>query len=176
MQLSLKKVQQSKGELTYLFLYVRINEKRRDFVKVTIEKNERYKKPEIVVRCIELDRTLEDIISYIGIADKNVIGEHEGETCFIPMNDIYYFESVDKNIFIYTADHVYKCSARLYILEEQLADTYFSRISKTAILNLKKLRSVRSVKNAKLEGTLINDEKILISRQYVPEIKKKLGV
>ena len=145
-------------------------------MKVTIEKNEKYKNPEILVRCIEIDRTLEDIISYIGIAGKTVIGEYEGETCFIPMNDIYYFESVDKNVFIYTDDHVYKCAARLYILEEQLADTYFSRISKTTILNLKKLRSVRSAKNAKLEGTLANEEKILISRQYVPEIKKKLGV
>ena len=145
-------------------------------MKVTIEKNERYKDPEILVRCIEIDRTLEDIISYIGIAGKTVIGEYEGETCFIPMNDVYYFESVDKNVFIYTNKQVYKSSAKLYILEEQLSDTYFTRISKSILLNLKKLKSVKASKNYTLEGTLINNEKVLISRHYVKEIKKKLGV
>lgn len=145
-------------------------------MKVTIEKSSKYKEPEIIVRCEQIDRTLQDIISYIGIADKNIIGELDGEVFFIPLNDIFYFESVDKNIFIYTSDKTYQCQARLYILEEQLADTYFARISKTAILNLKKLKSIRTAKHAKLEGTLLNDEKILISRMYVPEIKNKLGV
>jgi len=87
-------------------------------MKVTIEKNEKYKNPEILIRCMELDKTLEDIVSYIGIAGKNVIGEASGETCFIPIHEILYFESVDKSVFIYTADRVYKCAARLYMLEE----------------------------------------------------------
>ena len=105
-----------------------------------------------------------------------MIGEVDGEIFFIPLNSILYFESVDKIVYIYTDKLVYKSSAKLYILEEQLIDTYFARVSKTTILNLKKLNSVKSARNAKLEGTLINKEKILISRQYVPEIKKRLGV
>lgn len=145
-------------------------------MKVTIEKNELYSIPEIIVRCKEIDDTLQDIISYIGIADKNIIGKLDGETFFIPLNNVLYFESVDKIVYIYTDNRVYKSSAKLYILEEQLADTYFARISKTSILNLKKLNSVRSAKNAKLEGTLINNERILISRQYVSVIKERLGV
>ena len=149
---------------------------RGDRMKVTVEKNEKYLEPEIIVCCSQVDRILQDVISFIGIADKSIVGEINGEYCFIPINDIFYFESVDKNIFIYTSDKTYKCSTRLYILEEQLANTYFARVSKTTILNLKKLRSIRSIKNAKLEGKLINDEKILISRSYVSEIKSKLGV
>ena len=145
-------------------------------MKVTIDKNELYLTPEIIVKCKEIDEVLQDIISYIGIADKNMIGELEGEIFFIPLNSILYFESVDKTVYIYTDKQVYRSSAKLYILEEQLVDTYFARVSKTTILNLKKLNSVRSSKNAKLEGTLSNKEKILISRQYVSEIKKRLGV
>ena len=145
-------------------------------MKVTIDKNEVYLDPEIIVKCKEIDDLLQDIISYIGIADKKMIGEVDGELFFIPLNNILYFESVDKTVYIYTDKQVYRSSAKLYVLEEQLADTYFSRVSKTTILNLKKLNSVRSAKNAKLEGLLINKEKILISRQYVAEIKKRLGV
>ena len=70
-------------------------------MKVTIEKDPKYKDPEILVRCEIIDKTLEDIISYIGIAGKTIVGENEGEACFIPINDVYYFESVDKNVFIY---------------------------------------------------------------------------
>ena len=145
-------------------------------MKLTIDKNELYLDPEIIVKCNEIDDVLQDIISYIGIADKKMIGEVDGELFFIPLNNILYFESVDKVVYIYTDKQVYRSSAKLYVLEEQLADTYFSRVSKTTILNLKKLNSVRSAKNAKLEGLLINKEKILISRQYVAEIKKRLGV
>ena len=145
-------------------------------MKVTIDKNKLYSVPEIIVKCKEIDEILQDIISYIGIADKNMIGEVDGEIFFIPLNSILYFESVDKTVYIYTDKQVYKSSTKLYILEEQLVDTYFARVSKTTILNLKKLNSVKSAKNAKLEGTLINKEKILISRQYVAEIKKRLGV
>ena len=145
-------------------------------MKVTIDKSELYLDPEIIVKCREIDEVLQDIISYIGIADKNMIGDLDGELFFIPLNSILYFESVDKIVYIYTDKQVYRSSAKLYLLEEQLVDTYFARISKTTILNLKKLNSVRKVRNAKLEGTLINNEKTLISRQYVAEIKKRLGV
>lgn len=145
-------------------------------MKVTIDKNELYLDPEIIVKCKEVDGVIQDIISYIGIADKNMIGEIDGEMFFIPLNSVFYFESVDKIVYIYTDKQVYKSSAKLYILEEQLADTYFARVSKTTILNLKKLNSIKAAKNAKLEGLLVNDEKILISRQYVVEIKKRLGV
>ena len=145
-------------------------------MKVTIEKNEKYKEPEIIVRCDEIDGTLQDIISCIGIAGKNIIGQLEGETFFIPLQEVFYFESVDNSVFIYTQEQVFKSTAKLYLLEEQLAETYFARISKNTILNLSKLQSVRSVRNARLEGTLLNGEKTVISRQYVPGIKKHLGV
>ena len=145
-------------------------------MKLTIDKNELYLDPEIIVKCKEIDDLLQDIISYIGIADKKMVGEVDGELFFIPLNNILYFESVDKIVYIYTDKQVYRSSAKLYVLEEQLAETYFARVSKTTILNLKKLSSVRSAKNAKLEGILINKEKILISRQYVAEITKRLGV
>ena len=108
-------------------------------VAFTIDKNESYFDSEIIVKCKEIDDVLQDIISYIGIADKNMIGEVDGEMFFIPLNSIFYFESVDKIVYIYTDKQVYKSSAKLYILEEQLVDTYFARVSKTTILNLKKL-------------------------------------
>ncbi len=145
-------------------------------MKVSIDKDQCYTEPEILIRCREIDQTLQDVITYISAAGKTIIGEAEDEHCFLSINDILYFESVDKTVFIYTSEQVYKTSAKLYILEEQLHDTYFTRVSKTTILNLKKLRSVKAGKNYTLTGTLFNGEKVIISRHYVQLIKEKLGV
>ena len=67
-------------------------------MKVTIDKNELYLDPEIIVKCREIDEVLQDIISYIGIADKNMIGEVEGEIFFIPLNSILYNPDDDSRI------------------------------------------------------------------------------
>ena len=145
-------------------------------MKITIDKNESYKEPEVLIRCAVIDSEIQYIISAVSIIGKNLAGEIEGETFFIPLGDIYYFESVDGNIFFYTDKKIYKCASRLYNIEEELKDTYFVRISKTSIVNLKKLKSIKRETNARLLGTLINGEKIIISRGYVTEIRRKLGV
>jgi len=87
-----------------------------------------------------------------------------------------YFESVDDKIFFCTKDNTYETPMRLYKIEEKLAATPFSRISKSVIANLKKVRSIKIEAHGRLLATLQSGEKLLISRQYVPEIKKKLGV
>ena len=145
-------------------------------MKLTIEQSTDYADPEIIVRCDQIDDELRDIISYIGISDKNIIGECDGATFFIPLRDVYYFEAVDNYVFIYTQQQVYRSTARLYALEQRLQGMLFSRISKSTILNLKQLHCVEVIKNARLQGTLTNGEKLIISRQYVPQVKKILGV
>ena len=66
--------------------------------------------------------------------------------------------------------------AKLYKIEESLKNLRFSRISKTVIANLDKMLSIRKAENSRLTATLVNQEKLIVSRQYVSEIKKKLGV
>ena len=94
----------------------------------------------------------------------------------IPIKEIFYFESVDGKIFFYTENEIYEAMAKLYKIEESLKNLQFSRISKTVIANLDKMLSIRKAENSRLVATLVNQEKLVVSRQYVSEIKKKLGV
>ena len=94
----------------------------------------------------------------------------------IPIKDIFYFESVDGNIFFYTENETYEATAKLYIIEEKLKNLQFARISKTVIANLDKMSSIKKAESSRLVATLVNNEKLVVSRQYVSEIKKKLGV
>jgi DNA-binding LytR/AlgR family response regulator len=145
-------------------------------MKITIDKNEAYKEPEVIIRCAVVDKEIQEIVSTVSVIGRNLAGEIDGETFFIPLSEILYFESVEGSIFFYTDKTVYKSQSRLYNLEDGLRDTYFVRVSKTAIVNLKKLKSIKREKNSRLLGTLANGEKIMISRGYVAEIRKKLGV
>ena len=44
------------------------------------------------------------------------------------------------------------------------------------ILNISKIRSVAPSVNGRFEAKLLNGESVIISRQYVPVLKKKLGM
>ena len=79
-------------------------------------------------------------------------------------------------MFFYTENEIYEAMDKLYKIEESLANMQFSRISKTVIANLDKMLSIKKAENSRLVATLVNQEKLVVSRQYVSEIKKKLGV
>ena len=92
------------------------------------------------------------------------------------LDDVYYFDSTDERTFIYLASEVYECDMKLYELEQQLADTNFVRISKSCIVNIIKLDSVRPLINSRYEAKLENGEKLIINRHYLPGFKRKFGI
>ena len=145
-------------------------------MKITFETPKPHEEDEIIIRCHVVDDDLMHLIYNFKDHKEGITAYQQREIVKLSPKDIFYFESVDNSVFIYTQKQVFKSTAKLYILEEQLAETPFARISKNTILNLRKLQSVRPVKNARLEGTLLNGEKTVISRQYVQGIKRNLGV
>lgn len=145
-------------------------------MKITIRQEPDAFETEITVVCKKLDRELEEIISHISLIDNTVTGSRDGETYFIPLRNILYFEAVDNKLFFYTDDDVYESASRLYKLEEKFQNTSFVRISKSTIANLKKMTSIKPEKNSRLCATLLNGEKLIVSRQYIELIKERLGV
>ncbi|MBQ8432906.1 MAG: LytTR family transcriptional regulator DNA-binding domain-containing protein [Clostridia bacterium] len=145
-------------------------------MKITIQENSNARETEIIVVCKELTSELEEIISSIALSTHTIAGSADGEIYFLPLKDIYYFEAVENKIFFYTKDRTFESNIRLYQLEEKLQSTTFARVSKSAIVNLKKIKSIRPDENSRLIATLLSNEKIMVSRSFVHEIKKKLGV
>ncbi len=117
-----------------------------------------------------------DIVAAIELLEGNSGGipvVSDGVTYLCRQSAIYYIESVDKKSFIYTKDRCYETKYRLYELEDMLGH-YFVRCSKAMIVNLRKIRTVKSDFGGRMETTLLNDEHIIISRSYVKEIKRRL--
>lgn len=72
-----------------------------------------------------------------------------------------------------TAD--YGCRKRLYELENILGPEYM-RISKSIIVNIRKIESVEAVFNGMLLLHMKNRSKEYVSRTYLPDLKSFLGI
>jgi len=83
---------------------------------------------------------------------------------------------MENKTFLYCRDEVYELKQKLYELEECLAGSDLLRVSKSVMLNLSKIRSLSPALNGRFEAVLDNGERIIISRQYVSGLKKRLGI
>lgn len=131
---------------------------------------------EIIIRCAELDEELMNLISALGQWRRRITGYKDKAIVQLTPADIYYFESVDNRVFAYCEKDVFEVKEKLYELESAYKNTDFQRISKSVIANISFIESVSPILGARLEAKLKNGERVIISRQYVPELKKKLGI
>ena len=131
---------------------------------------------EIIIRCRELDEELMNLISSIGQWRRRITGYKDKAIVQLVPADIYYFESVDNKVFAYCEKDVCEINEKLYELEDIYKNTDFQRISKSVIVNISYIELVLPMLGARLEAKLKNGESVIISRQYVSELKKKLGI
>ena len=145
-------------------------------MKITIEAPGAGEEDEIIVRCAAMDERLLKLIYSLKNEQDKLTGYAEERIVKLELKDIFYFESVDNKVFAYTGKGVYEIHKKLYELEENYSNTDMLRISKSAIVNIAKIAYVKPIFNGRFEAKLKNDEKIIISRQYVTELKKKLEI
>ena len=145
-------------------------------MKITVQEDP--SRAEAEVRITGPANALAEILAALALVGETVAGRAGEELAAVPLSSVYYFETVDDRLFFYTARETYECPARLKAIEERLmsASLPFARISKTAIVNLRRMKSIRPEKNSRLVATLVNGEHLVVNRQYVKSIKEKLGV
>ena len=145
-------------------------------MNVTITENPRLADIEVTLACPRIDERVQRIVASLGAFDRVLIGERDGATFRVGVEDVCYAETVDGKTFLYTADAVYQTPLKLYELEERLAGTEFVRASKQMLVNFNHVASIRPALNARLQLMLDNGEAAIVSRQYAPAIKRKLGL
>lgn len=145
-------------------------------MKIIIEDIKQGEEDEIVIRCNQLDDSILQMIYGVKMNQNKLVGTHNGKLQIIDPKEVFYFESVDNKVFIYCEKQVYESKLKLYEIEEQYEKTDFFRASKSIILNLSKIKNLSPAFNGRFEALLKNKEKVIISRQFVPILKKKLGI
>ena len=145
-------------------------------MKLTIEQSPKITEAEVNIRCARIDEEVQWIIDGINRDTQTLPVRLNGVLKVIRIKNIFYFESVDEKSFVYCEDEVYSTDLRLYEIEELVKDSDFVRVSKSSILNIDVVESVKALLNGKLEALLQNGEKLIINRHYVPDFKKKFGL
>ena len=145
-------------------------------MKINIDVDSKYTDIGVDIHVPSLTPEVEKIISLMRMMDMQIAVRKGDETVLLDVGEILYIEAVERNTFIYTENETYESALKLYEFEQQLSEKDFIRISKQSILNLRKVKSLRSDINRKIRVTLVNDEQIIVSRMYSDELRKRLGV
>ncbi|MGE5678451.1 MAG: LytTR family DNA-binding domain-containing protein [Pseudomonadota bacterium] len=145
-------------------------------MKVSIEEIGRDRDEEIIIRCHEVNDDVLRLLNKLKPEKMSLLGYEEDNIHRLKAADVYYFEAVDNKVFIYCRDKVFESRQKLYELEEMCEGKKFFRASKSVIINLTKITYVRPSISGRFEAKLDNGETVAVSRQYVPILKKMLGL
>ena len=126
----------------------------------------------LIIECVEVTPDIESIRSYALTKGTSLTGSVDNRNYQFNLSDVYYFEAVDERVFAYTKSNSYELKIRLYELENAYADKHFIRCSKSFVINLMKLESISPALNGRFTAHMKNNETIIISRQYVPDMKR----
>lgn len=150
---------------------------RKDFcMKIIIEDIGPEEEEAVIIRCREVDEAVMQLVNGLKLKKEKLTARQGEKILQIEPGDIFYFEAVDNKVFLYLEKNVYETRMKLYELERHFLGTDFFRVSKSVILNLAKVKNFTPGFNGRFEALMKNGERVVISRQYVPLLKNKLGI
>ena len=145
-------------------------------MKIILEDLSPGEEEQIIIKCHELRPEMLKLINKLKIWDSFLIGYAGNGVHRLSPADINYIEAVDRKVFIYDESTAYESRQKLYELEETLAIHDFIRVSKSVLVNLRKIKSIIPSFSGRMEAVLQNGEKVICSRQYISELKSLLGM
>lgn len=132
------------------------------------------KEPYVVIHTNEITDEIKKLCDYIQSL-KRVIAVYDEENIIVlKPEEVYMLVSKGRSVDVFCKDKQFISKKCLYEFEDMLRRD-FMRISKTTIVNLKQIDHVEP----SFSGMLIvmkNGKKDYISRKYLPEFKKYLGL
>ena len=108
------------------------------------------------------------------MGDNSILAVKKGQDIvLLDVEDIFLIRVEDKQTKVYVEDKEYLIKKPLYQIEENL-DSNFVRVSKTTIVNLRKIKRVAPSLKGMMFIELKNGLKDNISRKYLSDFKKAL--
>lgn len=143
-------------------------------MKVRVERVEQQTQEEVVLCCVELNEDFRDVRDYALSKGNTITVFLEREQHQLPVHEILYMEAVGERVFVYTKEQIYEVKYRLYEMEQRMNERLFVRISKSVLMNIDCVLSIRPALNGRYLARMKNGEELMISRQYVKYVKKRI--
>lgn len=145
-------------------------------MKISIQIEPMQKDTEIAITCNQLTPEIEKMIATLRILNQQMLVTKGDEVILLDVAKIIYVEAVERKTFVYTKENYYESKLKLYEMEERLMECGFFRVSKSCLVQIRNIKSLKNDINRKLRLTLESGEQIMVSRQYADDIKRRLGV
>lgn len=129
---------------------------------------------EVILRCANPSPEMEQLIRFLELQNRRLIGSSGGRRTILEPSEILYLESVEGRTFAYTENDVLQMDYSLLQLEQLLGTVNFFRCSKSVIINIDKVRELKSRANNRIDATMCNGEHIMISRTYASDFRRRL--
>ncbi|MCR5615345.1 MAG: LytTR family transcriptional regulator [Saccharofermentans sp.] len=127
----------------------------------------------VTIEYPEYTESVKGLIKRIRSLDLSFSAFSDDRQIRISMSDVYYLETVDRKVFLYTQGDVYRLDASMTEIDKITEDSDLVRISRTCVMNTAHLTEIRQLKNSHLEAMLDNGERLIVSRKYLRDIKRR---
>ena len=146
-------------------------------MKVNLFVSRDINEPHADIHTNELTDNVTKAISILESEDSNdMLAVKKGsDITLLELQDVFMFRVENKQVTVYTQNNEYLIKKPLYQVEEGLNQS-FVRISKTTIVNLKKIERVAPSLRGMMFIELKNGLKDNISRKYLPSFKESLDL
>ena len=145
-------------------------------MKVSVDISPEYREPYAVIHTARVTDEIQRIVDVLGTGDTPITAlQNEEDIIVLQPKNIFMVRVEDGDTIIYGARQKYRSRKRLYELADQLGKQ-FMQISKTTLINLSYMDSIEPGFSGTLLLKLKNGNKDYVSRKYLPEFKKYLGL
>ncbi|WP_406534635.1 LytTR family DNA-binding domain-containing protein [Methanobrevibacter sp.] len=146
-------------------------------MKVNLFVSRDIEEPHVDIHTNELTDNITKAMSILESDDSSdMLAVKKGsDIALLELSEIYMFRVEDKQVKVYTENTEYLIKKPLYQVEGTLSSE-FVRISKTTIVNLKKIERVAPSLKGMMFIQLRNGLKDNISRKYLPDFKNALDL
>lgn len=144
-------------------------------MKVSVELSKDFSPPYAIIYADVITEEIQRVIDLLGTDDTPLTAQQEDRIVVIKPDEVYMIRIEDGETVIYTEAEKYYSRRRLYEILSQLGSG-FMQISKQAVINLSYIKSVEAGFSGTLLLKLKNGTSEYVSRKYLPEFKRYLGI
>ena len=145
-------------------------------MKVSIELSPEYSEPYAIIYADKITDSIQRTLDIFGSNESPITAfQNENDIVILQPKEIYMVRVENKDTIIYGKEHLYRSRKRLYEMQQQLG-AGFMQISKSTLVNLSYMSNVEAGFSGTLLLKLKNGCKDYVSRKYLSEFKKYLGL
>ena len=145
-------------------------------MKVSVDISAEHKEPYAVIHTDKITAEIQRMIDIFSTSETPITAlQNEEDLIILQPEEIYMVRVEDGDTIIYGENKKYRSRKRLYEIGRQLGKQ-FMQISKTTLINLSYMDSIEPGFSGTILLKLKNGCKDYVSRKYLPEFKRYLGL